>query len=694
MVGHMPSLSTRDDQDRRLLDTATGLAGTRRIPELLPRLKQALELGGHAAVAGLGVHDQERRLFVYHAMSPARGALERVEVPAEDSEAQDFEAGEYRASVLALKPRSPNTFHRALVQRGVTTLVTVPLFGGERTLGGWFVGLRSGAPDPERTEYLMLLAKLVEPHVWNCFVDERFARGDRRRDALRELSSVINSSLDPRVVLHLARTAVGAIEGHRWSCIGLLDGSGGTWKRYDRAPDYGSDRDEPQSRPIAGSVMELLLREGKTLESGDLASSAILADETELLGFGVRRCIATPLRAGGKLLGIFLFGSDDPRPPLSVDVWLIENAALQIALALGNALHHEELLRLSARREQQNSYLREEIKGEHTTILGRSGAMRRVFEQIARVAATDASVLISGATGVGKELVARAIHEASPLRDQPMVKLNCAAIPEGMVESELFGHERGAFTSAVDRRIGRFELANGGTLFLDEVGELSLPVQAKLLRVLQSGEFERVGGSKTLTSNARILAATNRDLARTMANGGFRSDLYYRLNVFPIFVPSLEERREDIPLLAGAFLEQIARRMGKRIEGFAPAALEYLCTRSWPGNVRELRHVIERAAILCDGPLLTIEEESAPRRATSEPTPPAAAGSRLVEVEAAHVRAPLEHTGWVIEGPRGAAAILGLNPSTLRFRMRRLGIHRASVAPAARPSDKPPAASR
>ena len=680
--------ATLDDSERRLLDTATGLAGVRRVPELLPRLRAALELGGEALVAGIGIHEHERRLFVYHALTPGRGALERVEVPSEDGEAPRFEAGEPLADVRALEPSTHNEFHGSLVQRGVGTLVSVPLFGGERTLGSLFVGLRAGAPDAERLEYLTRLARLVEPHVWNCFTDERFARGDRRRDALRELSSVINGSLDPRVVLHLARAAIGAIEGHRWSCIALVDPAGGTWRRHDRPHDYRGDVEEPAARPIAGSLLERLLRAGKTLESEDLASAAV-ADETELLANGVRRYVATPLRAGGKLLGFFLFGSDDPRQPLPVDVWLIENAALQIALALANALHHEEILRLSARREQQNSYLREEIKGEHTTILGRSNAMRRVFEQIARVAATDASVLISGPTGVGKELVARAVHEASALREQPMVKLNCAAIPEGMVESELFGHERGAFTSAVDRRIGRFELANGGTLFLDEVGELSLAVQAKLLRVLQSGEFERVGGSKTLTSNARILAATNRDLARAMANGAFRSDLYYRLNVFPIFVPALDERREDVPLLAQVFLEQIARRMGKRIEGFAPAALEYLCARDWPGNVRELRHVIERAAILCDGPLLTIEEDLPARRlGASESLFPFPARARLEEVEAAHVRATLEHTGWVIEGPRGAATILGLNPSTLRFRMKRLGIHRAQ------PERQPPAAGR
>jgi transcriptional regulator with GAF, ATPase, and Fis domain len=261
-----------------------------------------------------------------------------------------------------------------------------------------------------------------------------------------------------------------------------------------------------------------------------------------------------------------------------------------------------------------------------------------------------------------------------------MVKLNCAAIPEGMVESELFGHERGAFTSAVERRVGRFELAQNGTLFLDEIGELSLGVQAKLLRVLQSGEFERVGGAKTIASNARIVAATNRDLARSLASGAFRADLFYRLNVFPIGVPTLAERREDIPLLAQAFMEQFARRMGKHLTGFAPSALEQLCRREWPGNVRELKHVIERAVILCDGPLLEIEEEAETRSPASVLAQPAAAIATLEELQDAHIRSALERTGGIIEGPRGAAALLGLKASTLRFRMKRQGIRRPGEA--------------
>jgi transcriptional regulator with GAF, ATPase, and Fis domain len=254
-----------------------------------------------------------------------------------------------------------------------------------------------------------------------------------------------------------------------------------------------------------------------------------------------------------------------------------------------------------------------------------------------------------------------------------------------MVESELFGHERGAFTSAVERRIGRFELAREGTLFLDEIGELPNSVQAKLLRVLQDGEFERVGGTKTLTSDARIIAATNRDLLRSVEDGTFRSDLYYRLNVFPIEIPSLRERREDIPLLVDFFLNQFSRRMGKRVRRADPAALGELQQRDWPGNIRELRHVIERAMILCDRDQLTIDDVGASDRpAAATPSPAAAeAGVRggnalptLEEMEAEHIRRALSETGGVIEGPRGAAALLDLKPSTLRFRMKRLGIQR------------------
>jgi formate hydrogenlyase transcriptional activator len=353
-----------------------------------------------------------------------------------------------------------------------------------------------------------------------------------------------------------------------------------------------------------------------------------------------------------------------------------------LALAIDNARQLEQVQRLSERLGQQNVYLREEIQSEHDygEMIGQSAAMVRVRESIARVAPTDSTVLVCGETGVGKELVARAIHAASPRAEQPMVKVNCAAIPEGMVESELFGHERGAFTSAVERRVGRFELARDGTLFLDEIAELSLPVQAKLLRVLQDGQFERVGGTRTLTSNARIITATNRNLLNCVESGSFRSDLYYRLNVFPIEVPPLRDRREDIPLLIEAFVKQFSRRMGKRVEAIAPHTLTCLCQRNWPGNIRELRHEIERAMILQDDPVLRVDCR-APAQVEVAHLPTGSqqpAFQTLEEAEAEHIRNALAETAGVIEGPRGAAQLLDMKPSTLRFRMKRLGIARSS----------------
>ncbi len=682
MARSMAADSVPAELERRLLEVATGLAGVRRIAELVPRLRPALALHSGPAAAGLGVFEEERGLFVHHVLQPGSG-VEVLEVSAAEGEARRFDAGERRCVVHQVPPGGADAFSRALAARGVRSLASAPLFFDERLLGTVFVGHGGQGPPPAgELAYLAQLARIVEPHVWNCFTDERFSRGDRRRDALRELGRVINTSLEPGVVLHLARSAIGSIEGHRASWIGLLNEGGATWRRYDRPAEYLDGTREPELERVEGSVLAQLVSAGRTVESGDLAQRRVFRHDEELLALGVRRYIAAPLRAGGKLLGGFLFGTDDPRPILRIDVWLIENIAVQIALAIDNALHYEEIRRLSARREQQNRYLREEIKSEHDAqgMIGESRAMRVVLDRIARVAGTESTVLVSGPTGVGKELVARAIHEASRRKDQPMVKLNCAAIPEGMVESELFGHERGAFTSAVERRIGRFELAHNGTLFLDEIGELPLGVQSKLLRVLQNGEFERVGGTKTLTSNARIVAATNRDLSKALASGAFRSDLFYRLNVFPIEVPPLDERREDIPLLARAFVEQFERRMGKRFSAIAPDMLERLCTRSWPGNVRELKHVIERAVILCDGPLLAIEDEPVPARAAPLAPQPLQRETpelrTLEEVEEAHIRSALLCTGGIVEGPRGAAALLGLKSSTLRFRMKRMGIQR------------------
>ena len=320
----------------------------------------------------------------------------------------------------------------------------------------------------------------------------------------------------------------------------------------------------------------------------------------------------------------------------------------------------------------------DEIRSDRDAMVGESPALRRVLEQIAQVAPTHSTVLIQGETGTGKELVARAIHEHSSRRGRPLIKLNCAALPRDLVESELFGHEKGAFTGATQQRRGRFELADGGTLFLDEAGELPLETQVKLLRVLQEREFERVGGMRTVRTDVRVIAATNRDLRARVADGGFRSDLYYRLNVFPIVVPSLRERRSDIPDLVRHFAHKAARKLGRTVHTISPAFIEQACTYDWPGNIRELENLVERAIIMSDGATLDATTLFAPASAAAG-APSALPGNvTLEEIERAHIRGVLQRTGWVIEGDLGAARILGLHPSTLRGRLRKLGLRKTS----------------
>ena len=324
---------------------------------------------------------------------------------------------------------------------------------------------------------------------------------------------------------------------------------------------------------------------------------------------------------------------------------------------------------------QQSDYLKEEIKTHHNfeEIVGDSPALRRVLRSVETVAPTSATVLILGDTGTGKELVARAIHDLSPLRDKPLVKVNCAALPAGLAESELFGHERGAFTGAVARKIGRFELADRGTIFLDEIGDLPLDMQVKLLRVLQEGEFERIGGTRTMTVNVRVIAATNRDLKQAVTDERFRSDLYYRLNVFPVTMPSLRDRREDIPVLVSYFVDKYARRLGKRIDTIADGVLTALLAYEWPGNIRELENVIERAVILTPGAVLEfggwlMETNATPNNETGMLT--------LDEAQRQHIINTLDLTRWRVGGEKGAAKLLDIKATTLASRMKKLGIER------------------
>jgi formate hydrogenlyase transcriptional activator len=391
---------------------------------------------------------------------------------------------------------------------------------------------------------------------------------------------------------------------------------------------------------------------------------------------------------------------DDGRP-VWIEIWAKPDPGGKYTRTMfldvtDRVLMEQEKVRLAA----ENVYLQEEIKSVHNfeEIVGQSPALLDVLEKVNRVAKTDATVLITGETGTGKELIARAIHSTSQRRDKPLIKVNCAALPAGLVESELFGHEKGAFSGAIARRVGRFELAHGGTIFLDEVGEVPLDIQVKLLRVLQEREFERIGGASPIKVDVRVIAATNRDLAKSIREEKFREELYYRLNVFPIALPPLREREGDVPLLVHFLVSRFAARVGVRIESVCKATMERLSRYSWPGNVRELENVLERAVILSNGPTLEIDPEvfaraSADRAAKADPptlsasevernaaesTGPPAGLESLESNTRHHILAALEASGGVIDGPHGAAKTLGLHPNTLRSRMKKLGIVRGA----------------
>ena len=681
--------------DSILLEAATALGGELDAEAVATRLWQAVTSLPGARGMGLGVVDPERELaqrYVFAPAGPGAGvapdAPEVDETPLADTELTKLQETPRCPLSVDLALAAHGSLHERLRAGGARRGVSWPLLLEDRLVGALTVGFAEAGPlPPALMAFGERLAQVASSVVWSCLTFARFTRGDRRRDALIELAQVINGSLKFDKVLDAVRGVLAGLPGVQVTRVDLLAEDGRTYRSYGYR-STADDAEAPPEMPVAGTVLEHVVRSQHKHQSDDLALHTEFAGDAALRDAGVRRYVMVPMVVHDRPTGGLLIGSAEPQPVRVVDLWVYENVALQLGLAISNALQHEQLAQLSASLAQQNVYLREEIQSTHGAgdMVGDSAVMRRLYQDIAHVAATDATVLITGETGVGKELAARAIHAQSSRADKPLVKINCPAIPESMVESELFGHERGAFTSAVERRIGRFELAHEGTLFLDEIGELSLPVQAKLLRVLQDGEFERVGGARTIVSDARIIAATNRNVEEEVARGHFRSDLFFRLNVFPLRVPALSERREDIPLLIEAFVATLGRRMGKHITEVAPEAVARLQQRDWPGNIRELQHVIERALILGDGPRLEFPAPCLAHTGTPVQVEPAAADAvtTLADMEAAHIRRALAETKGVIEGPRGAARLLGLKPATLRYRMNRLGITRDESTPATR----------
>jgi transcriptional regulator with GAF, ATPase, and Fis domain len=517
-------------------------------------------------------------------------------------------------------------------------------------------------------------------------------------EELLKICQRMSSERNLAALLDLIANEATQLMGADRASLFLLDRKGGElWSKVV----LGSEEIRFDARlGIAGAVALT----GETINVEDAYQDPRFYKGIDLLsGYRTQSLLAVPLRTNnGEIIGTFEVLNKETRGPFSkADEEILKALAAQAAISLENARLYEkmqqeigqrrdaeralkrtadelqaalaEVEQLKNRLEIENVYLQEEIKTEHNfeEIIGRSAALKTILRGAEQVASSDATVLIRGETGTGKELVARAIHNLSQRKDTPLVKVNCGAIPANLVESELFGHEKGAFTGALQRRIGRFEMADGGTIFLDEVGELPSDTQVKLLRVLQDGEFERVGSSKPVKVDVRVIAATNRNLSAAIKEGAFRPDLFYRLNVFPLDMPPLRERKTDIPLLVNFFINKFGKKMGKDIKGVSKATLERMESYSWPGNVRELQNVIERAVVTASGSTIEIDDSILGADSTSH-----ADVEALQQVERAHIIRVLKQTNWVVHGHAGAAAILRINPSTLRFRMQKLGIKR------------------
>ncbi|HEX3034241.1 MAG TPA: sigma 54-interacting transcriptional regulator [Thermodesulfobacteriota bacterium] len=452
--------------------------------------------------------------------------------------------------------------------------------------------------------------------------------------------------------------------------------------------------------PLPQTILNYVKRTCESVVLADAINDPQFAKDPYIVQKRPKSVLCAPILLQGKFIGILYLENSLTTDAFTQDrVEVVRILSSQAAISLENARLYDEMKReISHRKEAEralqkalidveqlkdrlqieNIYLQEEIKTEYNfeEIIGQSESLKKVLRKVEQVAPTDATVLIYGETGTGKELIARAIHNLSPRKDRPLVKVNCGAISAGLVESELFGHEKGAFTGALQQRIGRFELADGGTIFLDEVGELPPDTQVKLLRVLQEGEFERVGSSKPIKVDVRVIAATNHNLVEAVKSGSFRSDLFYRLNVFPIEVPSLRERKTDIPLLANFFITKYARKLNKEIQGISKETLDRLMNYHWPGNIRELQNIIERAVVLSPGSGVQIHESLLGLGIGSQ----ASGTATLDAVERAHILRVLEQTNWLIQGKGGAASILGINPNTLRSRMQKLGIKKPKRA--------------
>jgi len=574
------------------------------------------------------------------------------------------------------EPRFSDLVDRAR-SGGFQSFRVVPLITERKTLGALAVVRRKpGAFSNEDVRYLEHAASLVALVLENSLMADVLGREKAQLETLLDVHSALVSSLDLQKLLQGVASSMGRIVHQDFTHLALYDKVSDSMKNYVldlEGQPVGALSETPV--PLSESPAGIALRRGEALIFNHSDLQSIGSDyATRMLELGVRSVCCLPLVSRGRKLGTLGLLSRG-ETSFKEDLAVLRQIAAQVAIAVDNACAYDEIAKYKDKLSKEKLYLEEELHAEHNfgEVIGNSPALKQVLKQVEIAAPSGATVLILGETGTGKELVARAVHRLSSRRDGNFIKLNCAAIPTGLLESELFGHEKGAFTGAINQKVGRLELADKGTLFLDEIGEIPTELQPKLLRVLQDHEFERLGGLRTIKVNVRLIAATNRDLAEAVEQHQFRSDLYYRLNVFPIKVPPLRERPGDIPMLVRYFVQKFARRMGKNIESIPSEILREFEQWHWPGNVRELENFIERSVILTPGsaffaPIGELRIIPPDRNRKS--------GSTLEDVEREYILRTLRESGGVIAGVRGAAARLGMKRTTLQSRMHKLGITR------------------
>jgi formate hydrogenlyase transcriptional activator len=570
----------------------------------------------------------------------------------------------------------------ALDKMGLRSLCALPLSTAHSRLGSLvFASQFAEAYSPDEVRFLSLVAGQVA-----LAMDD--ALHFQRLKLLLDLTNRVVSKLDLRELLREVSASIRRVMQCDGVGVTLLDPESNELRlnAFDFPGGKGIVREGMIISPEVSTTVIRAFRTSQPVSVTEVESAVDPLAAAE----GVKSLFHLPLISRERALGVLSLCSYGENGFCEGDAAFLGQVANQVALAVENAIAYGEIASLKDKLAQEVVYLQDEIRTEmkFEEIVGNSEALRRVLAELETVAPTDSTVIIYGETGTGKELIARAIHNLSSRKSNAFVKLNCAAIPTGLLESEMFGHEKGAFTGAIAQRVGRFELANRGTVFLDEIGEIPLEVQPKLLRVLQEREFERLGSARTLRTDARLIAATNRDLEEMVGEQKFRTDLYYRLNVFPVRMPPLRERRDDIPLLVRHFVQEFSRRMNRSIETIPSETMSMLVRYDWPGNIRELQNVIERAVIVSAGPVLKVQMDDLRTRIPSAEAPNS--GSTLEETgkmrdvledtERIQILAALKQAQWVVAGPKGAAALLGMKRSTLQAHMQRLGIRVSRAA--------------